>query len=389
MRTIKSVTCHSSNCGEVVTHSSPSHSPVPLSLAKGLFPSDWRIAESHLRVWLGGLTIRYKSAWPYQKPPQLHLQLAQSPLHVLFETLGIEPNILQITRPSQLKNTLSRIAARQPSSNVLLHVSNHSESSWQRLRQTGSHWAICGGHTKDLQSLECLVSASDTLQLVWFPMSAFNGVSSVEFMRTALQRQAAHLLDPMGPMHHIKQWQIALKRPSLRLSWPKILRSPVDYFWVMLQLGAQLRGDSSTVRFDGQRLSIAESLVNAAELLNRPSLSRLALDLRRSGQCWQIIQEIMLLGPSTALKTARNLLSDGADLNEPIFRTLAEQFGKEGGIHDLPFRLRAIHRQLNQILEIEMAVGQKLTEAFKEGDTTRLEAAHCRDSGHPSSRFAF
>ena len=137
--------------------------------------------------------------------------------------------------------------------------------------------------------LECLVNPSNALQLVWFPMSAFNGVSSVELMRTALKRQAAHLLDPMGPMHHIKQWQIALKRPSLRLSWPKILRSPVDYFWVMLQLGAQLRGDSSTVRFDGQRLSIAESLVSAAELLNRPSLSKLALDLRRSGQCWQII----------------------------------------------------------------------------------------------------
>ena len=85
---------------------------------------------------------------------------------------------------------------------------------------------------------------------------------------------------------------------------------------------------------------------------------------------------------------SQKLVDRWAELNEPIFRTLAEQFGKEGGIHDLPFRLRAIDRQLNQILEIEKAVGQKLIEAFKEGDTTRLEAAHSRDSGHPSSRLA-
>ena len=341
----------------------PFDSPVSSSFVRKLFHGHLSIEVSHLMFWLGGMTIRYKAAWPYRKPPQIQLKLVCHQLQWFFKAVQITPNAVQVTEIQEVTELLSRIEVHYPNQTVLMHLTNDQDSQWFFLEKRMGHWCIWDEANGIYKALEQAIGQSRKIFIVWFSKSVLNSFSEAKVMQSALQLQSAHLVDPIGPKHHIHQWLLALRRPSPRLSWLRLLKDPKDYFWVAVQLGSQLRG-SHSMRFDGHRLAFANALVRAGDLLNMPLLSRLALEFRRSADCWQIIQDIMLMGPSLALKQARSLLFDGTEIHHPSFCALAERFSIEGGVHDIPFRLRAIDKQLKSILHIESSAAEQIAEAL-------------------------
>ena len=335
------------------------NTPISTKMINRLLPSHWSRNALLQFIWLGGITTSYKTSWPSKQMPQLHLRFWRRQLSFFFEALGHEPTIIGIRDVGDLLDFLSQDHS-QSAHHLLFHLESDMRRQWLLLEQIDSQLCLFDGQSSSRMSAQQLVNRVDALSLVLIPKSLFLDSSPADLTHASLRLQAQHLLNETGPLNEMSTWLTALRRPSLRLSWEHLLSEPRDYFWIAVQLGAQLRGFSGSDGFDGHRLAYANALVEAAALLKLPALRQIALDVRRSAEMWQIIQDIMLMGPSQALNETRMLLLSGASPHNPAFKALAAKFVAEGGIQDISFLLRGIENKLQSIKELESTLAQQL-----------------------------
>ena len=165
-------------------------------------------------------------------------------------------------------------------------------------------------------------------------------VSKPELILLALASSIAHYQNRTGVELQVQRWCNRLRRPSVRKSWPRLLQNKDNYFWLAVQLYRQILSNGDVA----YRERYITFLRTAAEELNQPELSRIALQFRSSAEQWRRLAVALIIDGSSSLITAQQAV----DL-DPLLRS----FVAENHELDIALRLDLIEKTIRRILSIE------------------------------------
>ena len=165
-------------------------------------------------------------------------------------------------------------------------------------------------------------------------------VKRQELILLSLASSIAHYQNRSGVEQQVQKWFNRLRRPSVRKSWPRLLQNKEDYFWMAVQLYRQVLSDGDVA----YRERYITFLRAAAEELNQPELSRIALQFRSSAEQWRRLAVALIIDGSSSLITAQTAI----DLDP-----LLHSFCSEPHEFDIELRLDLIEKTIRRILAIE------------------------------------
>jgi len=165
-------------------------------------------------------------------------------------------------------------------------------------------------------------------------------ISKRELLLLSLASSIAHFHNRTGIDQQCQGWINSIRRPSIRKSWPKLLKKRDNYFWMAVQLYRQIisAGDIA------HRERYVSFLRAVSVELEQPELSKIALQFRRSAEQWRRLAVSLIDANNSVLITAqksRNLDS------------LLENFMRQDKDLDISLRMNVIERTIQNIIRIE------------------------------------
>jgi hypothetical protein len=191
--------------------------------------------------------------------------------------------------------------------------------------------------SKKLLPIDSIVQRKQRIYIIG--MGASMDVSKSELLLLSLASSIAHYQNRTGVLQQVESWVHLLRRPSIRNSWPKLLQSKDNYFEMAIQFYRQIGADDFAFR--ERYVSFLRAV---AIFMDKPELSRIALEFRHSAELWRRLGLALIDSDSPSMMAAQT--------TEDI-SLLLETFRSESLELDIPLRLQYIEKTIQQIFNTE------------------------------------